>query len=77
MAAHSSSSKFFPVHGEDASPLCVLGGLQQKERASVWFVFFGFFFFWQFEEMGETLGAPTLAEPSGQQTPHHSFMLYP
>lgn len=31
------------------------------ERASVWV-----FFFWQFKGMGETLGAPTLAEAKGQ-----------
>ena len=39
MAARSSSSKFFSVHGEDASPPCALGGLQQKEPQ------FGVFFF--------------------------------
>lgn len=60
MAARSSSSKFFSVHGEDASPPCALGGLQQKEPQ------FGVFFFWQFKGMGETLGAPTLAEAKGQ-----------
>lgn len=71
MAARSSSSKFFSVHGEDASPPCALGGLQQKEPQ------FGVFFFGSLREWEKPLVLPPWQKPKGKRTPHHLFVLCP